>query len=568
MIKEFTLTQDEIAKLTFAKRAENAKDKMQEEWERIAKARNFNLKTIKSIGPGKFEADFKDEEPPVEELLLPDMGELPFGNDTSSESRQNTPSDPQEEEPVLKVKALTAHNYKKLDITITPEGKSFTLRGDNAVGKSSVIDAIFTTLSGTKGNSTERPIQTGKDSAENTVELCLETDMTFEGTVIPKGTVITAKRTYSSNSGTRLNVKVDGKVFKNGTDLMKFIMEQCTIADPTELWNMKAVDLKKYLTKISGIEEALDAVENDLKKAYDEKYLIERNIEAFKNEIETEYGTIPDNMIEPDTKEIQEAINIRIKKADEINNQKENVRKAERHKEESNSNVLSARKTIEDNNKEIASIESQIAHLQRQIDKKKEDNITINQNLLRLQDNVSLVQRTLDEEMNKLAVLESEYSLLPDRSAEMENLKEEQRKFVRLESKKKLQNRLRSEMDKQEANIQEVKDLEERRKNIFVSAKMPIPGLSITQEGIMYEGVPLTKDQISEAQGLELCLDILIAQRPKLRLLACKYGHAFSDKTLKRILGKSKYADFQLIIERVSNADKLEIEYIEEEPVE
>lgn len=569
MIKQYTLTQEERQNLLFSKK--DSEESFNKEWQKIADERGFDVKTVEFVDPraGLIKVDFfekaeevveiKAEEPKPEEVE--DELSIPsFPTESAKKEEEPAPTEPKEElpeNPSIRLKSLVSDNFKKLNIDIQADGRGFEIRGDNGVGKSSVIDAIFTTIQGMTGTDVQAPIQRGKEEALNTVELQLDNDITFDGSVIPKGTIITAARKFTAGGGNRLSVKIDGKTFKSPSEFMKFIVEQSSIADPTTLWSMKPVQLKKYLTQVSGIEEELAAIEITKKEIYDKKYAIERNIEAFKNELELEYADISDDIQEPKFEEIQKNINDRKLIIDETELIKQDLRNNKQSYSSLHTTKEANEKVITTAKEKIEGLELQIAELKSTITNKEDYGKEIQE---------QIVKNLKEEEEieKKIAVKESELQVMPDRSNELKTLQDQQCKFLALENKKKLASKINTEMDKQEAIMLEVAEVEDQRKRLFTNAKMPIPGLLITDEGVDYKGVPLTKDQISEAEGLELCMDILIAQKPMIRIIACKYGHAFSDKTLHRVLSKAKYANYQVIIERVSESDKLEIEFLEE----
>lgn len=82
---------------------------------------------------------------------------------------------------------LTAENIKRLKaIRIKPDGSSIVIGGNNAQGKSSVIDSIIMGIGG-KGRVCEEPIRRGEDAASVTIEL---EDLTITRRFTGKGSTL------------------------------------------------------------------------------------------------------------------------------------------------------------------------------------------------------------------------------------------------------------------------------------------------------------------------------------------------------------------------------------------
>ena len=70
----------------------------------------------------------------------------------------------------MKIVKLTAENFMRLvAVEITPKGNAIMITGNNAAGKSSVLDAIMAAFCGKKYQPA-KPIRNGQDHAEVVVE--------------------------------------------------------------------------------------------------------------------------------------------------------------------------------------------------------------------------------------------------------------------------------------------------------------------------------------------------------------------------------------------------------------
>ena len=87
----------------------------------------------------------------------------------------------------MKIHKLISENFKKLNVQVELNGKSVKITGKNGAGKSTFIDAIFTTLTGK--DIPAKPIQTGKAKAVNKV--IIKND---------KGEDITVERSFTEST--------------------------------------------------------------------------------------------------------------------------------------------------------------------------------------------------------------------------------------------------------------------------------------------------------------------------------------------------------------------------------
>jgi len=93
------------------------------------------------------------------------------------------------------------------------------------------------------------------------------------------------------------------------------------------------------------------------------------------------------------------------------------------------------------------------------------------------------------------------------------------------------------------------------------AADLPIEGLSIDEDGILYRGNRFT--ELSSAEQLRVSLAIAIKQNPKLRVISIKDGSLLDSKSLQIIEEMAKSSDYQVWIERVDESGRVGV-YIED----
>jgi hypothetical protein len=86
------------------------------------------------------------------------------------------------------------------------------------------------------------------------------------------------------------------------------------------------------------------------------------------------------------------------------------------------------------------------------------------------------------------------------------------------------------------------------------AADFPVPGLSVGEEGVVFDGFPL--DQASHAEQLRVALAVAMRVQKKrgrhLRLVRMSDGDRFDSKSMELVRAEAEAHDFQILMERVS----------------
>ena len=83
------------------------------------------------------------------------------------------------------------------------------------------------------------------------------------------------------------------------------------------------------------------------------------------------------------------------------------------------------------------------------------------------------------------------------------------------------------------------------------AAPMPIPGLSISDESVLFNGVPFS--QASGAERLRVSLAIVMAANPELRVCYIKDGSLLDDDSLQLVREMAAEHDYQVWLEMVGD---------------
>ena len=111
---------------------------------------------------------------------------------------------------------------------------------------------------------------------------------------------------------------------------------------------------------------------------------------------------------------------------------------------------------------------------------------------------------------------------------------------------------LRKEADVYTAKIETI---DKQKMDALTAAKFPIEHLSISDDGVIYKGVPFS--QCSSAERLRVSIAVAMAMSPKLRVIRITDGSLIDSKNMAVITEMAKDNDFQVWLEVVDESGKV-----------
>lgn len=131
-------------------------------------------------------------------------------------------------------------------------------------------------------------------------------------------------------------------------------------------------------------------------------------------------------------------------------------------------------------------------------------------------------------------------------------------------SKKKQADDKKAEAEKMDSEIVE---LSAEREKLISSAKLPISGLSFSDDGLVLNDVPFVAGKVSDSQIMEVAAKLIIASNPTVKVFRIARGESLGQKRLQAILDLAKKEGFQGFIESVvrGQQDLIIEEYTENE---
>lgn len=174
----------------------------------------------------------------------------------------------------------------------------------------------------------------------------------------------------------------------------------------------------------------------------------------------------------------------------------------------------------------------------------------------------------IDQEIKKLQAEKTKLEKVKDTKSNLDELKtkietaEETNAKIR-NAKRILEDngKLLAKREEYEKITKQIEAIDEAKKQLLEAAKMPIKGLTIDDDGVIYNGIPF--NQISSAEQLKVSLSIAMSMNPKLKVIRIMDGSLLDDDNLKMISEMANKNDYQIWIEKVDSSGKVGF-YIED----
>jgi hypothetical protein len=393
----------------------------------------------------------------------------------------------------VKIVSLTAENFKRLKaVQITPTGDMVIVGGQNAQGKSSVLDSIAAALGGA-GAAPEQPVRIGAESGAVVIDL---------------GDII-VRRTFGADGKTSLSVKSkEGANFPSPQAMLDKLIGRLSF-DPLAFARMKPADQLATLKQLTGLDFT----------AYDAKrkviYEARTAVGAVGKSAKARLDALP--AIPADTPAEEVSVSDLLSELAQINVVNQRVddwhRKA-RALDESRTAMQTS----------ISQMEERLANARAHLD-------------------------VIMGEINAHGAEPARETIEPikARIAGAEGIN----KAVRLAQQKAA---LVAEVTKATADWQaksaEIDAIDEAKTKAIAAAPMPVPGLTLTDSGVLLNGVPFA--QASSAEQLRVSVAMGLALNPQLRVVLIRDGSLLDAASLALIAEEAAKQDAQVWMEKVS----------------
>ena len=406
----------------------------------------------------------------------------------------------------MTITQLEIIGFKIIEVmTLDPvTGEPIILTGDNAAGKSSILDALQIALTN-KG--TDNPIKEGEDKAIISLEMGDGEEESF-----------TVQRTIT-DKGSYLNVtREDGTKVPQAQKFLTALVGNLTF-DPENFARLKGKDQAEALKAAAGINT--DEIDTEYKRQFEERTVINR----LKSEAEKLYKAAP----KPGP--------IKAKKVDleALFKEREGIFQILRDYNRVKDDAVNHADEMALTNTRLKAAREVVAELTEKQEKQQSMTTTIAQDLIQVGTKVE----------------ESE-----DRAKEIvdliEGAEETNKQFADQERIAADHTRLKSAYEHQVVGSRhiekKIKELVAEKEEMIRDAELPITGLTFDEGGVYYEGIAF-KD-LNTAKKIRICVMIAIKQNPHLKIIIIKDGALINRANLKLITAIAAEHGHQVWIEK------------------
>jgi len=414
----------------------------------------------------------------------------------------------------MRIQKVKIDKFKVLDgFEADLNGANIFLVGENGVGKSSVMQFIEIALGRTDNIPPDAigkgEVVTDKDGNKHTFKVELTGGKPKVTVITQDGLKDTSKSAIKSIVGTI------------GFDVNEFVR-----LSETSEGRKEQVKLYKSLLSQEIIDE-INRLEQKVQLAYTDRTEINRKIKTLDGFIKESplYGhELKTDKV--DVSELQE----KLKAATEVNNKIEQV--SER--------IAIRTASIEKDSTEIAELEAKIQLLRGLVAENQKLNTEASE---WLKNNQKVDTETLRTKINNASTINS----MADQSAELK---------VKMEQLANLQEQSQDYTVLIETSRQSISDA-------IKDMDSPINGLLFDDEGLVYNGIPVSAASLSTSEIIHLGIKIKMAQNPELGVLCVEHGESLGSARLKEILDVADKNNWQVIMEQVQRGqEELTIEFI------
>jgi DNA repair exonuclease SbcCD ATPase subunit len=399
----------------------------------------------------------------------------------------------------MKIIELHAENLKRLTaVQIRPDGNLVQITGKNGQGKTSVLDAIWWALDGTKNVQTT-PIRKGEERAIIRLDLG-ELKITRKFIAQEDGSYTTS---IAVENG-------DGAKFSSPQSMLDKLLGELTF-DPLAFTRMKdAEQVLSLRSLVPGFD--FTKAEEDIKTFYARRTEYNRDANTARSSAEEL------------SKDLPKDIPIRV----DVQGLSDSLEKAQDHNLDVD--AIDTARTLA--RTDLDKIDADIESLEAQIEVRRRERATAEGNLRKI--HVGMDKIDTKEIMDKIRGA-SEVNDMVNRAIR----RDQQAENAKTATEKA------SDMT---AGIDKIK---KDAQAAIASAKMPIDGLSIQDGAVYLDGVPF--NQASDAQQLQASIGIAMALNPTLKVIRVRDGSLLDQDALKALSEMADAHDYQIWIERVDS---------------
>ncbi|MBO6755703.1 MAG: AAA family ATPase [Roseibium sp.] len=401
----------------------------------------------------------------------------------------------------MKIVSLQAENFKRLKaVQIDPAGNFIEISGENAQGKSSILDAIWAAIGG-KAAAPVKPVRIGEEVAIIAVNLG-ELAVTRKFINKDDGTVTTSL-TVTNEDGRRLSPPQD--ILNDLTEALTF--------DPLEFTRRKPKDQAHLLRKfVPGFD--FEAAEAKLKELEDKRR--DKNRDAKRERATADALPLPEDS--PETEADTDTLLTELEEATTTNQANERLRL---QRQGLTDEITAVRVRISQDQHRLAELEHRLAELHEPAEDV----------------DVAAVRARYDEAMAQNAA------------------------FTAVEQKRAQEQLADKTEAEAKALTEEIAALRDATLKAVEAASLPVEGLTFDETGVSLRGIPFA--DASQAEQLETAIAVAVALDPKLRVVRVKDGALLGEAAMRKLAEFADAYDMQIWVETIESARPSAIQIVD-----
>lgn len=423
------------------------------------------------------------------------------------------------------------------------DGRSMWLIGNNAEGKSSLIAALMA-IAGSK-YIPQQPIREGEK--RGLIQLKLEGHRGGE----PEEYEITVVFTPSNRTG-EMTLKRNGAAVPSPKTVIKELVSRAFF-DINEFMRDDKKKRSKVLKQIAGVEEELDAIEDKRAQADRERAVLRAQVDELQVVLKRENRPFTDDDIDTYAKPIDESTfdgqlkELEVKQA-QWQKKADDVRDTENIIRNNASDVVRMSNELVEMEAQYEELAKKIAAKRLTIKSFKDANAEYEEKVDRAKKWLADNPRPTSEEIVR-------------KQGEARAHNEKHRTILAYSAKQK---EMIDKQEQWEAKDALIYELDEQRDQTLSGSNLSVPGLVITADDILLNGLPLGEN-INTQSMLDLSVEIAVARNSPLKLAVIKEGSLFSRPNLEKLLSRLRERGIQYIVEYVDpEGGPLEVRFDEQ----
>ncbi len=423
------------------------------------------------------------------------------------------------------ITALEISDYKRVrKIAITPASDKHVILigGKNAQGKSSTLDALTAAFGGAKQLATD-PVRHGADEAAIFVEL--------------DGGKLTIDRTITPDGKTKLEVHDEQGAVRSPQSMLDKLVG-ARFLDPLAFLALPAKDQRMQLMRLIPDAARIDDLSGKRVRAFERRTEIGRDLTKARGELER----LPEVQVEQPIDVA--ALNDEVRKLADLQRGGDALGHAHRE----------ARRSLELEQEEERKLRVEIGELDRKLESARHQLVKLETSIEKRTEAEAEARAKLDEAATAWANLVHRREQL---DADLSRAGEHNRKVVEAEAQNKRRAEAAAAVTKHDAEVKEltavIAKIDTRKAEILAAAKLPVEGLTISDEGIELAGVPFA--QASGSEKLRVALALAIAGSPGLNDVWIRDGALLDEDSLELVAKQAAASGKRCWIERVGTKD-------------